>query len=95
MEMAKVMNKPSRITAISSRAESAEAPKPPALAIKNMVIMEISMGSRPLQGTKLFVRMAIRRSRGESMIRHPTTPAALQPNPISVVKDCFPQAPHF
>ena len=38
--------------------------------------------NRPLQGTKLLVIMAIRRSRGESMMRQPTIPAALQPKPM-------------
>ena len=36
--------------------------------------------------------MAISRSLGESMIRHPTMPAALHPNPIHMVKACLPQA---
>ena len=49
-------------------------------------------GNRPLQGTKLLVRMAMSRSRGESMIRQPTTPAALQPKPMHMVRACLPQA---
>jgi hypothetical protein len=32
-----------------------------------------------------LVRIAIRRSRGESMIRHPITPQALHPNPMHMV----------
>ena len=75
--------------------ESTEAPRPPAAPTKNMVIREMSIGRRPLQGTKLLVSMAIRRSRGESIIRQPTTPAALQPKPIHVVSACFPQAPQL
>ena len=51
--------------------------------MKNMVMMAMRVGNRPLQGTKLLVMMAISRSRGESMIRQPTTPAALQPKPIA------------
>ena len=39
--------------------------------------------------------MAISRSRGLSMIRVATTPAALQPNPIMVVMACLPWAPAF
>lgn len=35
-----------------------------------------------MQGTRLFVRIAISRSRGLSMMRHPMTPAALHPNPM-------------
>ena len=55
-------------------------------------IMVSSSGNRPLQGTRLFVRIAIKRSLGESMIRQPVTPAALQPSPIAMVRHCFPQA---
>ena len=50
----------------------------------------IKVGKRPLQGTKLLVRMAINRSRGELITRVATTPAALQPNPIAMVRDCLP-----
>lgn len=39
---------------------------------------------RPLQGTKLFVKIAIKRSLGESIIRQPTIPAALHPNPMQM-----------
>lgn len=42
-------------------------------------------GKRPLQGIKLLVRMATSRSRGESMIRQPVTPTALQPRPMHMV----------
>ena len=44
---------------------------------------------------KLLVIIAINLSRGESIIRHPTIPAALHPNPIHIVKACLPQALHF
>ena len=57
-----------------------------------MEINVIIVGNRPLQGTKLFVSIASNLSRGESMILHPTTPAALQPNPIHIVRACFPHA---
>ena len=50
-------------------------------------------GNLPLQGDRLFVMIAILRSRGESMIRAPVTPTALQPYPIQVVSACFPHAP--
>ena len=50
-------------------------------------------GKRPLQGTSELVRMAIRRSRGESMMRHPVTPAALHPRPINIVRLCLPHDP--
>ena len=50
---------------------------------------------RPLQGTKTLVSTAISRSRGESMIRAPTIPAALQPKPMHMVSACLPQALAF
>ena len=53
------------------------------------------MGSLPLQGTKLLVMIAMKRSLGESMMRQPMMPAALQPNPMHIVKACFPHAWHF
>ena len=56
-------------------------------AVKNIVIMLISAGKRPLQGTKLFVRIAMSRSLGESIIRQPTTPQALQPNPMHMLRE--------
>ena len=59
---------------------------------KNIVIIAIKVGKRPLHGTKLFVSMARRRSLGESIIRQPTTPAALHPNPIAIQSACFPHA---
>ena len=36
--------------------------------------------------------MAMSRSLGESMMRQPTIPAALQPKPMHMVRDCLPQA---
>lgn len=48
-----------------------------------------------MQGTKLLVKIAIKRSRGESIILQPTTPAALQPKPIHIVNACFPEVQHF
>ena len=50
-------------------------------AIK-IVAMAIKNGYLPLQGTKLFVIDAIILSLGDSIILVPTTPAALQPNPM-------------
>ena len=50
-----------------------------------MAIRLIMVGKRPLQGTKLLVRMAMSRSRGLSMMRQPVTPAALQPGPCTWV----------
>jgi hypothetical protein len=64
-------------------------------AAKNIAMMAISVGNRPLQGTKLLVRMAISRSRGESMILQPITPQALHPKPIHMLSDCLPCAQAF
>ena len=59
-----------------------------------IVAIRICVGQRPLQSEKLFVMMAINRSRGLSITRAATTPAALQPNPMHIVKACLPCAPH-
>lgn len=82
-DMRNVAAAPRRIAPRSSKAESTDENLFPAVT-KNMVIMAIIVGKRPLHGTKLFVIMAIRRSRGESIMRHPVTPQALQPNPIAM-----------
>ena len=42
-----------------------------------IVASMMSVGNRPLHGTKLFVRIATSRSRGESITRVAMTPAAL------------------
>ncbi len=76
---------PSRIKPVSSRAEAAEPVMPEAVPVKNIALRVISRGKRPLHGTRLLVSIAISRSRGESTIRQPTTPAALQPKPIHMV----------
>lgn len=62
---------------------------------KNMVIIDIIAGNLPLQGTRLLVKIAIKRSLLESIILQPLTPTALQPKPIHIVKACLPQARHF
>ena len=49
-------------------------------------MIEIKVGNLPLQGTKLFVMIAIKRSLGESMMRQPMIPAALHPKPMHMVK---------
>ena len=84
LETSSVAVIPSRITSVRSRQEAIPLPKEKEAA-KNMVIMAIKVGKRPLQGTKLLVRIAMRRSRGDSMIRHPVTPQALQPKPMHIV----------
>jgi hypothetical protein len=73
---------------------AASRPKPGGAAAETkMLATRIRMGQRPLQGTRLFVRVAMSRSRGESMMRVATTAAALQPNPIAMVSACLPWAP--
>ena len=71
------------------------ADKSPDDMAKKIVIIVISIGNLPLQGIKLFVKIAISLSLGESIILHPTTPAALHPKPIHIVRACLPQAEHF
>ena len=83
---------PRMITKVSNKDDSRF---PPSLIENPMISIEISVimvGNLPLHGTKLFVSIASSFSRGESIILHPTTPAALQPNPIHIVSACFPQA---
>lgn len=55
-------------------------------------ICPFSDGGISVAGHEVVVRMAMSRSRGESMIRQPTTPAALQPKPMHMVRACLPQA---
>ena len=76
--------------AVSSSAAVSVLP----LSEKNMVMSAMSAGKRPLHGMRLLVSTASSRSRSESMIRQPTTPAALQPSPMHIVSACLPQARH-
>lgn len=85
-ETRNVINTPSTITAVSIIAARSVAPGPPSVPMKNIVISAINVGNLPLHGTKLFVSIAISRSLGESMIRQPTMPAALHPNPMHMVR---------
>ena len=89
-ETKKVISIPNIITPVSITVDKTEFNMVILLPMKNMVIMEIRSGNLPLHGTKLLVRIAIRRSLGESIILHPMIPQALHPNPIHIVKDCFP-----
>jgi len=56
----------------------------------NIVEIAIKKGYLPLHGTKELVIDAMVRSLGDSIILVPTTPAALQPNPIHIVIICLP-----
>lgn len=81
-----------RVTVIPSRIKhvsihpAVSVPKEDAPETKNTSIIAISPGKRPLHGTKLLVIIAIRRSLGDSIIRHPMTPQALHPNPMHMVR---------
>ena len=91
MEIRNVIIIQIRITVMSISVEVIELKKvDEIIPAKNIVIIEINIGNLPLQGTKLFVRIANNLSLGESIIRQPTTPQALHPNPIHIVSDCFP-----
>ncbi len=85
LDTAKVIPTPSSITKVSSNADKIDSNPPAEVPIKNMVNMAIRVGNLPLQGTKLLVNIPISRSLGESIILHPTTPAALHPNPMHMV----------
>jgi len=90
-----VMITPSIIIPRSISTEIYEFITPDDDTAKNIVISDMIVGNRPLQGTKLLVRIAIIRSRGESMIRQPVTPTALQPKPMDIVRACLPHVLHF
>ena len=94
-ETKKVVIIPNKINPVSSKEEKKVVCMLLLVPIKNMVIMAIKVGNRPLQVTKLLVSMARSRSRFESIIRQPTIAAALHPNPIHIVSACFPHALHF
>ena len=85
------MKTPSVITAAIMIADITDGMIPLPVITKREITVIID-GKRPLHGTKLFVSIASRRSRGESIIRHPTTPAALHPSPMHIVSACLPQA---
>ncbi len=84
-ETAKVIMTAKAIRRASSTDENTESKGAAMLPRKNIDIIDIIVGNRPLQGTKLFVTTAIKRSRGESIILHPVTPAALHPKPMHMV----------
>ena len=90
-ETTNVITTPKTITAKRINVEVILLKNPVAEPTKNIEIIAISVGNLPLQGTRLFVIIAISLSLGDSIILQPTTPAALQPNPIHIVNACFPQ----
>ena len=89
LETIKVIPIPSSITNNTMIVDTIDE-KPPKLFAKNMVAIVIKNGNLPLHGTNPFVNIDINLSLGESIILHPTTPAALQPNPMHIVSACFP-----
>ena len=89
------MNTPNTITNKTTIVAIIDDEKPPVIPPKNIVAIVIKNGKRPLQGTKQLVNIAINFSLGESIIFVPTTPAALQPKPMHIVRACFPEAQAF
>ena len=94
LEINKVKITPRTIAAQTESVATIELKAPAAPAIK-ILARTINIGNRPLQGTKLLVIIAINRSLGESIILQAITPAALHPNPIHIVRACFPWAQAF
>ena len=94
-DVIKVAAIPNSIIQVKMNALSKDSKPEKALPTKNIVITDIKSGKRPLHGTKLFVRIPIILSLGESIILHPIIPHALHPNPMHIVKACFPCAPDF
>ena len=96
LEAVSVIKTPRTITSKRTNAHNSEFPNdeltPP---IRNIVIIAISVGKRPLHGTKEFVSIAIIRSLGDDIILQPITPQALHPKPIHIVSAAFPSAPDF
>ena len=76
------MKIPSNIMATTTNVDIIDPINPVTLPAIKIVAIAIRNGNLPLQGINAFVRIAISFSRGESIILHPTTPAALQPNPM-------------
>lgn len=92
LDIRRVIKIPRMITPDKIAADSKEENMPEAPPTKNMVMMAIMVGKRPLHGTKLLVIMAIRRSLGESMIRQPMIPAALHPKPMHMTAEIYADA---
>ena len=91
----KVIKTAKKMNSDKSNAAITVLPLPELIPTKNMLIMVINIGNLPLHGIKPFVRVASKRSLGESIIRAPVTPTALHPNPMHIVRACFPQALHL
>ena len=92
-DVANVSTTPNTATPITASAEIRPAQCAGTAPPTKIVATRICVGQRPLQIAKLFVMIAISRSRGLSMMRAATTPAALQPQPLAIVSACLPCAP--
>lgn len=86
---------PKITTKITANVDQIDDHAPKAELAKKIDEIVIKKGKRPLHGTKLLVSIATNLSLGESIILQPTTPAALHPNPIHIVKACFPEVYAF
>ena len=93
--MADSRRETSSVTHTESTSDASSPALAPSMASpeRNAVKSVMSSGKRPLHGTRLFVSIAMSRSRGESMMRQPVTPQALQPRPMHIVRLCRPCAP--
>ena len=85
LDIARVKIIPNKITNITDIVAIIDAPIPCIVPVIKIVAIVIRNGNLPLHGTKLFVSIAINLSLGESIILHPVTPQALQPNPMHMV----------
>ena len=85
LEIRSVIHIPSKITNKTLTVASIEDAKPFAKLPMKIEAIVIKKGNLPLQGTNALVKIEINFSLGESIILHPTTPAALQPNPMHMV----------
>ncbi|MNC40470.1 hypothetical protein D3C75_891820 [compost metagenome] len=94
-ETVRVTAMPNSTIPITTMAVARERRPLAAPAAINREDRRISVGQRPLQGTKLLVRIASIRSRGDSIIRVDIIAAALQPKPMDMVRACLPWPPDF
>ena len=92
-EAASIVAMPSTAMPTTAAAETSPARWAGARAPMKMDATRICVGQRPLHSEKLLVMMAMSRSRGLSMMRVDTTPAALHPKPMHIVRACLPWAP--
>src|SRR5699024_2295094 len=77
--------------AIITTAVSIAAPFDTEPDVKKMVITSISMGNLPLHGMNPLVIIAMSLTLRASIILNPTTPAALHPSHLHMVRACLPQ----